>query len=107
MNKKLLSLILLCSLALPTIAMGDAAPKIIDNVDELINLIKSLTDILFTALIVMSSAFIVWAGFEFVTSGGSDEKVGSAKKKMTYALIGLVVAIAARGLVAVVRSILK
>lgn len=33
---------------------------------------------------------IVWAGFQYVTSNGDKEKVDGARKRITYAIIGLV-----------------
>ncbi len=40
-----------------------------------------------------SVAAMVYAGILYFTSGGSDEQAGKAKKTMTYAIIGLVIAI--------------
>jgi hypothetical protein len=34
--------------------------------------------------------FIVWAAFDWITSGGDKEKVAGARKKITNAIIGLV-----------------
>jgi hypothetical protein len=34
---------------------------------------------------------IIFAGFRYITSGGSEKGVGDAKKTILYALIGLVV----------------
>ena len=35
--------------------------------------------------------FIVYAGFEFVTSGGDPKKVQGARQTMTFAIIGLLI----------------
>lgn len=35
----------------------------------------------------------VYAGFLYITAGGDDTKIGEAKKMMTYAIIGIVVAL--------------
>lgn len=39
---------------------------------------------------VVAVFLIVYAGFQYVTSGGDKEKVDSARKRLTYAIIGLV-----------------
>lgn len=40
---------------------------------------------------VVSVLMIVYGGFKYITSGGKDSSVGSAKNTIVYALIGLVV----------------
>ena len=50
---------------------------------------------------------LVWAGFSFVTAGGDATKVSGAREKVLYALIGIIVAFASRGLVALVQTMVK
>lgn len=40
---------------------------------------------------VLSVLLIIFGGIKYATSGGSDEAVSSAKKTITYALVGLVI----------------
>lgn len=40
-------------------------------------------------------AFIIWGGFVYITSAGNDEGIKKAKTIITYAIIGLIVAIVA------------
>ncbi len=55
----------------------------------------------FLALVgIVALLTIVWAGVTYMTSGGDEEKVGKAKQRLTYGILGVVVAIA--GLVIVV-----
>lgn len=48
-----------------------------------------------SALIMLSAVtavfFIVYSGIKFITSGGDPIKVESAKRTMTFAIIGLVI----------------
>lgn len=53
----------------------------------------ALSNIVNAALVlagVVAVFLIVWAGFQYVTSNGDKEKVDGARKRMTYAIIGLV-----------------
>jgi hypothetical protein len=43
--------------------------------------------------------FIIYAGFLYVTSNGSEEKTGEAKKIILYCLIGIVIIFASFALV--------
>jgi hypothetical protein len=40
---------------------------------------------------VVAVIMIIWGGFKYITSGGSDTSVASAKKTILFALIGLVI----------------
>lgn len=111
MNKTLISLILLSLLVMVPAgsllaATEEELEEIVSTPLELLELIETFADWLFSALIILASLFIVWGGFEYVTAGGDDTKVTSARSKIKNALIGVIVAVAAKGLVAVVRSIL-
>lgn len=47
---------------------------------------------MFMVLAVVTALFLfIWAGIQWVTSGGDKEKVASAQKKIVYGVIGLVI----------------
>lgn len=74
---------------------------------DLINLVNTVIHfILFDMVIPIAAIMFLYAGFELVTSGGSTEKRGIAKKVFTNAVIGLVIAIACWLIVATILSIL-
>jgi ABC-type Fe3+ transport system permease subunit len=54
--------------------------------------IKAILNLLTVIIGVLSVIMIMVGGFRYVTSGGRDDAVKSAKNTITYALIGLVVA---------------
>ncbi|MEA3452744.1 MAG: hypothetical protein U9Q96_00130 [Patescibacteria group bacterium] len=62
---------------------------------------------LFGFLIVVVSLMIIVSGYMFVTGGGKPDTIATARNLLMYALIGLAVAVLARGLVAIVLMILK
>lgn len=62
--------------------------------------------ILFGLVVPIAAIMFFYAGFELVTSGGSSEKRGIAKKVFTNAVFGLVVAVAAWLIIKTILSIL-
>jgi hypothetical protein len=49
---------------------------------------------------------IVIGGFRMVVSQGNEHGVGQAKKTITWAIVGLIVAVMAYSIVAIVQSLL-
>jgi len=74
--------------------------------DDLIEALQRLTNWLFTILLIVAVIFIIIAGFYFVTAQGDPEKVHRARNFVLWALVGVGVAVASVGLVALVRLII-
>ncbi len=55
------------------------------------NLISNLVSVAFILSAVAFFVFLVWGGFEWITSGGDKNKIESAQKRITSALIGLTI----------------
>jgi hypothetical protein len=51
---------------------------------------RSLTIFLILG-VVLCLFFIIWGGIQWTTSGGDKSKVDSARKRITFAIVGLVV----------------
>jgi hypothetical protein len=62
----------------------DASDKVTGMVTWVINIISWIVGI-------VSVVMIIWGGFQYITSGGNDTKVTSAKNTILYAIIGLVI----------------
>lgn len=62
---------------------------------------------LFAFALVIAVIMIIWAGIDFITSGGDPKKVTVAKNKIKNTLIGVVVIILAKGIILVLQDILK
>jgi len=54
----------------------------------------------------LATIMIIFSAILFLTSAGSPEKMGTAKKAITYAIIGLVIGILASTIVAIVKNII-
>lgn len=55
-------------------------------IDFVVNVMNWLVGIVGIALIVM----IIWGGFLYLTSAGNEEQIETAKKVITYAIVGVV-----------------
>jgi hypothetical protein len=59
------------------------------------------------AVIVTCVFMILWGAFNYTTSAGDEKKVETAKKTIYYAVIGLIIALLAVGIVSLVRGIVE
>jgi len=72
----------------------------------LLNTINVVTDWIFIFLIAIAVVLIVIAGFMYLTSGGDSTRQGQAKGFIMGAVVGIVIALLARVVPAVVTGIL-
>jgi hypothetical protein len=97
MNKKILFLILLAVILIfPNITLGAEVPELIAKVKD--------------ALIIIGGSIVIigWiiAGILYLTSAGSPEKTGTAKKALVAAVIGTVLLIIATSIEAAIKTLL-
>jgi len=104
MKKIVLSLTLTSLLVFPVLVFAADAPP--ESVDIMATL-DGIVDWVFSILVVFAAIMLVWAGFSFVTAGGDATKLGEARQKILFALIGIIVAFASRGLIAFVQTLVK
>jgi hypothetical protein len=106
--KKFLGILVLISLALPAGALIQAQ---VDEVEELTTLpvietLDKVANIIFTLLLAIAGVMIVVAGLRFVFAGGNPEEVSRARDVIMYALIGIIVAFLAKGIVWFIKGYL-
>ena len=106
--KKTISIIFLSGILLFPVAIlaQHEAPELVSTAEDLIQLIENIGNWIFTALLAMAVIFLIVAGFFFITSGGNPEGVTKARQMLINALIGVAVALLAKGLVSVIGSLL-
>lgn len=56
-----------------------------------INIIQAALTILFVLAFVAALAFVIFAGIQWVLSGGDKQKIQSARNRLMYSIIGLIV----------------
>ena len=91
----------LLTLPVLVLAQTHTAPDV-----NIVLALETLTNWLFTLLLIIAVIFLIIAAFTFITASGDPEKVGKARNFVLYALIGVAVGVAARGLVALVLLIM-
>lgn len=74
--------------------------------DNFQDILGAVANFLWKIGLALAPVMLIIAGFMFVTSGGSPERVAGAKKMMLYTLIGLAIILLASGLIAVLKSII-
>lgn len=75
--------------------------------NDIVTLINKVINFILVNLVIpIAAVMFFYAGFELITSGGSTEKRGTAKKVFTNAVIGLVIAVACWLIVKTLLSIL-
>ncbi|MBU6500504.1 MAG: hypothetical protein KGJ89_01590 [Patescibacteria group bacterium] len=78
----------------------------ISTPDQVVGIICRIAADMFWILIALSTVMVLFGAFTYVTAGESAEKVNSAHKIITYAAVGIVVALLARGFPYIVASVL-
>ena len=72
--------------------------------DKVNNFLKRLINIFSAVIGVVAVIMIIFGGFRYITSGGNDTSVTSAKNTILYAVIGLIIVALAQ---LIVRFVLK
>ena len=61
-------------------------------------------DLMTTVLIAAAAIFVIMGGFTILTAEGDAEKMGAGRTKITYAIIAVIVAVAAQGLIGFIEG---
>jgi len=88
-------------------AQYERAPEVISGPEDFIRLIEKVGNWAFSILLVLAALFIIISGYYFVTAGGSEDRVKTARRMLIYALVGVAAGVLAKGLVMVIRGILQ
>jgi len=104
MKKIISTLILANALALSLTALAAEPPTTAPTIDTM-DLLNNVTNWLFAILLITAAIWIIIAGYNFITAGGDSEKTNTARNFVLYALIGVLVGFAAKGLVVLVSKI--
>jgi len=83
------------------------APTVITTGGDLVNLINKVGNWIFTILLAVAGIMLIMAGFFWITAGGNPENVKKASDMLRNSLIGVAVAVGAKGLVLLIENIVK
>jgi len=104
--KKILAIQILIGLILPVMTLAQPTTIVTAPVLPFLSTVILVGNLLFTILLVLSVIFLLYAGILFVMASGSPEQVEKARHIIMYALIGIVVAVLARGIVYFIQGYL-
>lgn len=88
----------------PVVISGPLDPNRFPNLSSLVT---NALPILFPVAGVILFAYLIWGGFDFLTSMGDPKKVESGKGKITNAVIGFIIIFAALWLTQILDKIFK
>ncbi len=69
--------------------------------------ITNIVNFMITLFWIIVVGFLIWAAVTYLTAQGDEEKVGTAKKRLVYALIAAAIALLSTGIQAIVTSLLQ
>jgi len=75
-----------------------------NNFSDLI--IKGIVPVVSTVIGGVATIMVLWAAILFLTSAGDPNRLGKAKTALMWAIIGIAVALAASGIVALIKKII-
>lgn len=113
MKQKLLAAsLVVMALAPTTVALAAFGPIPIPepvdvpSTESFYELLEVVANVIFTVLIILAVIFILFAAFYYLTAAGDPTKLEKAKTILIYAGVGIAVALVARGIPLLVRSVL-
>lgn len=77
------------------------------KVNTIMELLNSIALFLLGLVLAIGVIVLIWAGFLYVTAAGDKEKLETAKKAIVWAIIGIILALVANGLVLVIKDVLS
>lgn len=110
MNKRIIFLMMLAGLFSLVSLASVAAIEITNPLGATDTFCKLLTNIasgVGELIAILGTIMIIIAGFLFMTSAGSPEKIKTAKTALMYAIIGMVIGGLAAAIVATIKSVIN
>ena len=74
---------------------------------DAVGILNNLVNWAFSFLLIFAVICILYSAFLFLTAAGDTEKISKAKSQLMWSVVAVVVAVTARGIVAVIRSIIE
>jgi hypothetical protein len=102
MKKYILPVLMLAVILVPSLQVLAADPPFQMPTQANFDIWAQLGNILnwfFNALIFIAAIMIVYSGWQYVTAAGDSGKTGKALNTLIYALIGVAIALLAKGLI--------
>lgn len=105
MNKRITGLVIFISLfCLASSTLAQITNPI--GASDFGTLLTQIATAVGTLIATLGTAMIVVAGILYLTSAGSPERIGTAKKALIYAIAGIAIGLAANAIVSIVKDIM-
>ena len=86
---------------------GSVGGSQVTTVSGWVGILMTAVRWVYTLVFIIAVLFILLAAYNFITSKGDSEKVGTAKSQLLYAAIGIAVALLSYAVVELVRNSLQ
>jgi len=114
MRKLAIKISMALSALMPATALAQTKGEIPDSPlsspitspEGVVTTLDTISQWLFTIFFALAVVFLVYAAFLYLTAGGNETRVGSAKGVLIYAIVAIVVALIAGGIPLFVSGIL-
>lgn len=81
-------------------------PLIGETPEKLFAIINTLTNWIFAGLVVFAAVMVLLVAFQFVREGENAEKMEEARRKLIWAVVGIILAFLSKGFVPVIKNII-
>lgn len=75
--------------------------------DMLPKIISAGIQILFVTVVILSFVFLLLGGISWITAGGNKESLEKAQKRVTYSIVGLIIALLSFAVLGFIQAIFK
>ena len=90
----------------PPLVLADVVIPNPINATSFPDLLNTIASWLIYLAIPVATGAIIFSGIQYMTAGGDENKLKSAKNTLTYAILGFILVLIAKGLVLAIKSIL-
>jgi hypothetical protein len=73
---------------------------------NVVQLANNVANYIFTLAIPLGVIMIIWAGVLFMTAAGNEQKITTARRALTWSIVGIVVAFIGKGWTTIVNNII-
>lgn len=110
-----LSLMFFMFFAAPALVQADSfsSPNLqaptatqVESLTSLMELVETIVNWITIFVLAIAVLMLIIAGFMWMTAGGSQDKVDTARRMLIYSLIGIAIVVAAQGLVMLIKNVL-
>ena len=75
--------------------------------DSFVELFDNIAYWILQIAIPLATIVFVWAGFQYITSGGDEKKIEQAKNTLLWGAIGLAVCLIGKGFTGIIKQLLS